>query len=635
MSTIIKDLMHFNTTNRGLRFIHSITKLFLIILLSLIFIDPINAQQLRDLTFKEIKNPFNTIPVFVNNPDDAALIITSSLTNLRFDSNVGIVADQSAPAAGEYRLIILPFRQSITVQAPGFKQLRIPVQVTKAKEVNFFSIEPLEDEEKETSPILFSISPLTAEATVFIDGQPIENLQTAVNLSPGSHTINIESIGYKTIEDTLTIDGTRNFFNYELEQLQIQKFVITSNPDGASVEIDGNALPNQTNLDGFRYPGDYFVRVSKPGYKVEQRSITIKEGVTNTFNFNLEEFGGDLVLNLSPKNASVYLNEVLTPLQNGRVKARPDQYSLRIQANGYETQTIPIIIKDGVETVRTISLEQIVGSLLINTSPYNANVVLIDQFGNQYHQEQGSFILNNIPVGTYTIRSTAPNHNDFSSSVTINKNIQSTATINMISFNEAELAELERQKQLEEDKRNLAAAEEEKRRQRALKEQRQGFFKRSSFSGMYFHYNLFEIDGTSFQNNVDESVGFGLGFFKYKNLKTTSLDFVYNRYTLTSDPDLPDEIISYNVTAAFVPTLPIGPFMIGYGVGFDFTQYEDADELAYHYTYDAFLTFQMVFQPTSWNLGFMIDNRKSWDIGVADVYNPWSQLKYSLILSFN
>ena len=75
--------------------------------------------------------------------------------------------------------------------------------------------------------------------------------------------------------------------------------------------------------------------------------------------------------------------------------------------------------------------------------------------------------------------------------------------------------------------------------------------------------------------------------------------------------------------------------MIGYGVGFDFAQYEDADELAYHYTYDAFLTFQMVFQPSSWNLGFMIDNRKSWDIGVADVYNPWSQLKYSLILSFN
>ena len=627
--------MHFNTTNWGFHFTHSVTKLFLVILLNLIFIKPTNAQQLRDLTFKEIENPFNTIPVFVNNPDDAALIITSSLTNLRFDSNVGIVSDQSDPAAGEYRLIILPFRQSITVQAPGFKQLRIPVQVTKAKEVKFFTIEPLEDEEEETSPILFSISPLTAEAIVFIDGQPIENLQTAVNLSPGSHTINIESIGYKTIEDTLTIDGTRNFFNYELEQLQIQKYVITSNPDGASVEIDGNALPNQTNLDGFRYPGDYFVRVSKPGYKVEQRSITIKEGVTNTFNFNLEEFGGDLVLNLTPKNASVYLNEVLTPLQNGRVKVRPDQYSLRIQANGYETQTIPIVIEDGVETVRTISLEQIVGSLLVNTSPYNANVVLIDQFGNQYHQEQGSFILNNIPVGTYTIRSTAPNHNDFSSSVTINKNIQSTATVNMISFSEAELAELERQKQLEEDRRNIAAAEEEKRQQRALKERRQGFFQRSTFSGMYFHYNLFEIDGTSFQNNVDESVGFGLGFFKYKNLKTTSLDFVYNSYTLTSDPDLPDEIISYNVTAAFVPTLPIGPFMIGYGVGFDFTQYEDADELAYHYTYDAFLTFQMVFQPSSWNLGFMIDNRKSWDIGVADVYNPWSQLKYSLILSFN
>ena len=75
----------------------------------------------------------------------------------------------------------------------------------KVKE-EFFKIEPLEDEEEETSPI-YGQYPLTVEIS-FIDGQPIENLQT-VNLSPGS-TINIES-GYKTIEDIATIDGTKNF----------------------------------------------------------------------------------------------------------------------------------------------------------------------------------------------------------------------------------------------------------------------------------------------------------------------------------------------------------------------------------------------------------------------------------------
>ena len=392
-----------------------------------------NAQQLRDLEFKEIENPFNTIPVFVNNPNDAALIITSSLTNLRFDSNVGIVADQSNPTAGEYRLIILPFRQSITVQAPGFKQLRIPVQVTTAKQVKFYTIEPQKKQEEDTIPVLFTITPQVAasNATIFINGKPLDDLESTINLTSGSHTININSNGYKTLEQTINIDGTTNVLKFELEQLQLQKFVITSNPDGAFVEIDGNALPKQTNLDGFRYPGDYFVRISKPGYKVEQRPISIEEGEANTFNFNLEVFGGTLILNLTPSNAAVYLNERLTSLNSGQVNIVPGQYNVRVEANGYEPQTLSITMKDGDEIKKTIDLKQIVGDLLVDASPFNANVSLIDQSGTQIHQEKGSFILKDIPVGTYTIRASAPNHTNYSSSVTVSKNTQVTTTVNL------------------------------------------------------------------------------------------------------------------------------------------------------------------------------------------------------------
>jgi formylglycine-generating enzyme required for sulfatase activity len=416
-----------------------------------------NAQQLRDLEFKEIENPFNTIPVFVNNPDDAALIITSSLTNLRFDSNVGIVADQSEPASGEYRLIILPFRQSITVQAPGFKQLRIPVQVTTAKQVKFYTIEPREKQEEDTFPILFTIKPQVAasDATIFVDGTPLDDLESTINLTSGSHTISINSNGYKTLEQTIDIDGTTNVLKFELEQLQQQKFVITSNPDGAFVEMDGNALPKQTNLDGFRYPGDYFVRVSKPGYKVEQRSITIEEDGKNTFNFNLKEIGGTLVLNLTPSNAAVYLNESLTPLKNGRVKIIPGQYSLRVQANGYEPQTLSIAMKDGGEIKKTIHLKQIVGELLVDASPFNANVILIDQSGTQIHQEKGSFILKDIPVGTYTIRASAPNHTNYSSSVTVSKNTQVTTMVNLKPYDESEQEIIQKSTQNDESEQKI------------------------------------------------------------------------------------------------------------------------------------------------------------------------------------
>ena len=104
-----------------------------------------NAQQLNDLVVTPIENPLTSIPVFVDFPDNAAIIVTSSLTNLRFDSNVEIIADRSEPATGEYRLIIPPFRQTIAVYADNYKQLRFTVPVSEPRQVLFYSIEPKED----------------------------------------------------------------------------------------------------------------------------------------------------------------------------------------------------------------------------------------------------------------------------------------------------------------------------------------------------------------------------------------------------------------------------------------------------------------------------------------------------------
>jgi hypothetical protein len=95
---------------------------------------------------------------------------------------------------------------------------------------------------------------------------------------------------------------------------------------------------------------------------------------------------------------------------------------------------------------------------------------------------------------------------------------------------------------------------------------------------------------------------------------------------------LPEEIRSYNVSTSLVPTLSFGPVLIGYGVGLDFTQYEEPASQSFDYTYDAFTAFQITFKPKNWGLGFMIDNRKSWDIGFAEEYREWAQLKYSIVL---
>lgn len=170
----------------------------------------INAQQLDDLVVSPIENPLSTIPVFVDFPDDAAIIITSSLTNLRFDSNVEIIADRSEPASGEYRLIIPPFRQTIAVYADNYKQLRFTVPVSEARQVLFYSIEPKE-EDVNVVPTFFAVSPAQAmDATVFIDDQVVD-INRAVNLEEGTHQLRIEKTGYRTITEEIIISGRSEY----------------------------------------------------------------------------------------------------------------------------------------------------------------------------------------------------------------------------------------------------------------------------------------------------------------------------------------------------------------------------------------------------------------------------------------
>ncbi len=63
---------------------------------------------------------------------------------------------------------------------------------------------------------------------------------------------------------------------------------ITSEPTGAEIEIDGSYegnTPSQLSL----MPGEYIIRVSRPGYKVWERRVIIKPGTAKTFNAILEK----------------------------------------------------------------------------------------------------------------------------------------------------------------------------------------------------------------------------------------------------------------------------------------------------------------------------------------------------------
>ncbi len=376
--------------------------------------------QLEELEVRDVDPSTSStmIPVFADYPDYAAIIVNSSLTNLRFDSNVEVIADLSDPNVGEYRIIIPPFRQSISVTTPGYKQLRFAVPVTAPRQVLFYEIEPLIVTE-ELIPIVLSLNHL--DATVTIDNISYDpNL--AIRLEEGTYTIRIEKEGYRTIEEEIEIDDNSFRFDYELEVIQLTTVTYTSDPSDARIEIN-NVEVGQTNRQEFQFPGTYFIRITKPGFKTIQQSITVVENLSNDpslneFHFRLEQSIGEINLTLNPPNSTIFLNNESYGSQSN-IRVSPGAYLLEVKKQGYTGYSEPITINEGDEISRTVTLEQIIGSFRMTVQPINTKMRLINSENDLYQEWEGATIINNMPVGTYRLMGNLDGYYNYVEEITI------------------------------------------------------------------------------------------------------------------------------------------------------------------------------------------------------------------------
>ncbi len=72
-----------------------IINVFILMTILVVSVSEKGYAQLKEFDIKREKPP-ESIPIFTNNPNEAAIIIYSSITNLYFESNMdGIVDDKS------------------------------------------------------------------------------------------------------------------------------------------------------------------------------------------------------------------------------------------------------------------------------------------------------------------------------------------------------------------------------------------------------------------------------------------------------------------------------------------------------------------------------------------------------------
>lgn len=376
------------------------------------------SAQLNELDVLPLEAP-DRIAVFANYPDHAAIIIRSNLTNLRFDSNVEVVADLSSPNDGEYRIIINPFRQNISVSADGFMQARFNVAPKNAREVLYYEIYPKE-QDAQVLPVNILVEKTGGqnddEVSIYVDNQLISGERNPYSLTPGEHIIRIEAgEKYRVISDTINVDFENTLFNYTIEELELVILNIDTDPSVASLIINGE--PDQIPYSDFKYPGEYFIQIDKDGYRRLQQTIVVEEGVDNEFTFPLIRSQTSINLTVEPSDATIslnrrdYTNQTLIPLTDGL-------YRLEIRKDGYEPYIEQFEIALDEQLSRNIRLEQLIGDLQVRVTPLNAKVTVRNSRGELVQEWEGTKRIE-LPIGDYLVESNLLNHDEIVEQVSV------------------------------------------------------------------------------------------------------------------------------------------------------------------------------------------------------------------------
>jgi Tfp pilus assembly protein PilN len=135
-------------------------------------------------------------------------------------------------------------------------------------------------------------------------------------------------------------------------------FVVTSQPAGASVTVDGRALDETTPtaLRDLR-PGKHEVKITKAGYATVERTLTMTEAERAAMDVALSPETRRLEVQTTPDGASLYVDGHLVPGTTPTTVALTldDFHELRAERDGYETMVRALKPEDH-EPVVTLAL---------------------------------------------------------------------------------------------------------------------------------------------------------------------------------------------------------------------------------------------------------------------------------------
>ena len=367
----------------------------------------------------------------VNGRFCAAIKVISDMDGFKYQSNNGVVKVDDMP--GRDMVYLSPDERVLEIYHTGYEMFRMILSEygiqLHPKEVWVVRIKGA-PKTGDLLPVTIIANP--ADAQIIIDGKNVQSGKP-VELTKSSHTLIIKKDGYKTVNKTITVSKSNVLFNEALSEMEIQAVQIKSVPSGAQILIDGQ-VEGQTDKGIWKYPGNYSLKLIKPGYAEINETIIVKEvtgQAQNTFSYTLTKNSGSLQLTVTPADASVLINkkdytsasfgdaqDKSSVSGNYNIELAPGRYKVEISKTGYYPKSEAITIERGRALNKSFNLIAKSGKLQFNIQPLSANVTL-KQNGRTVRSWTGMKYLKNLQAGSYELECTASGYESEKRNITI------------------------------------------------------------------------------------------------------------------------------------------------------------------------------------------------------------------------